>query len=121
MIATVQARSEWYERLIAHRINPGIFFTAVVILSLNMTDACFTQLIIDHGGWEINPFAHAAMATFGSLFWVWKHVVVSLAVILLILHRHLRTARVCLATAACLFTGVTVWQLILIGSLRLFL
>jgi hypothetical protein len=121
MIVTLQTRVEWYERFIAYRIRPGIFLMAVVILILNITDACFTQLIIDHGGWEVNPFAGAAMVSFGNHFWVWKHAVVSLAVILLILHGHLRTARVCLATAACLFTGVTVWQLILIDYLRLFL
>lgn len=117
MIVTLQARAEWYERFIAYRINPTIFFMAVVILILNMTDACFTQLIIEHGGWEINPFARAAMATFGDNFWVWKHVVVSLAVIMLISHGHMRTARVCLAMAAGLYTGVNVWHLILIDYL----
>ena len=121
MKGTVQTCAARFERFIAYRINPGIFFMAVVILSLNMTDACFTQLIIEHGGSEINPFARAAMATFGDNFWVWKHVLVSLAVIMLILHVHLRTARACLATAACLFTGVTVWQLILIDHLYPFL
>jgi len=121
MKATLQTSAERFERFIAYRIDPGIFFMAIVILSLNITDACFTQLIIEHGGWEINPFARAAMVTFGDNFWVWKHSVVSLAVIMLILHGHLRTARVCLATAACLFTGVNVWQLILIDHLSLFL
>jgi hypothetical protein len=121
MKGTLQTCTAQFERFIAYRINPGIFFMAVVILSLNMTDACFTQLIIEHGGWEINPLARAAMATFGDNFWIWKHVLVSLAVIMLILHDHLRTARVCLATAACLFTGVTVWQLILIDHLYPFL
>jgi hypothetical protein len=44
-------------------------------------------------------------------------VVVSLAVIMLISHGHMRTARVCLATAAGLYTGVNVWHLILIDYL----
>ena len=117
MKGTPQTCSAWFERLIAYRINPGIFFMAVLILSLNITDACFTQLIIEHGGWEINPIARAAMATFGDHFWVWKHVVVSLAVIMLISHCHMRTSRVCIATAAGLYTGVNVWHLILIDYL----
>jgi hypothetical protein len=117
MTGTLQTRAAWFDRLIAYRINPGIFFMAVLILSLNITDACFTQLIIEHGGREINPIARAAMATFGENFWVWKHVVVSLAVIMLISHGHMRTARVCLATAAGLYTGVNVWHLILIDYL----
>ena len=121
MKITCQARPEWFERFTACRIHPGIFFTAVVILCLNITDACLTQLIIDHGGWEVNPLAGAAMTTFGNHFWVWKHAVVSLAVIMLILHGHLRAARVCLAAAACLYGGVTIWQLILIDYLQLFL
>jgi hypothetical protein len=118
---TLQARSAWIEPLIADRKRPLMFFMAVLIMSLNITDAFFTQIIIAHGGWEVNPIARAAIATFGDHFWLWKHGVVSLAVIMLSSHIHLRVARVCLAVAAFMYSGVTVWHLILIDSLYPFM
>ena len=118
---TLQTRSAWIETLIAARKRPLMFFMAVLIMSLNITDAFFTQIIIAHGGWEVNPIARAAIATFGDHFWLWKHGVVSLAVIMLSSHIHLRVARVCLAVAAFIYSGVTVWHLILIDSLYPFI
>ena len=118
---TLQARSAWIEPLIADRKRPLMFFMAVLIMSLNITDAFFTEIIIAHGGWEVNPIARAAIATFGDHFWLWKHGVVSLAVIMLSSHIHLRVARVCLAVAAFMYSGVTVWHLILIDSLYPFI
>ncbi len=120
---TLQTRSAWIETLIADRKRPLMFFMAVLIMSLNITDAFFTQIIIAHGGWEVNPIARAAIATFGDHFWLWKHGVVSLAVIMLSSHIHLRVARVCLAVAAFMYSGVTVWHwhLILIDSLYPFI
>jgi hypothetical protein len=118
---TLQTRSAWIEMLIADRKRPLMFFMAVLIMSLNITDAFFTEIIIAHGGWEVNPIARAAIATFGDHFWLWKHGVVSLAVIMLSSHIHLRVARVCLAVAAFMYSGVTVWHLILIDSLYPFL
>lgn len=118
---TLQTRSAWIETLIADRKRPLMFFMAVLIMSLNITDAFFTQIIIAHGGWEVNPIARAAIATFGDHFWLWKHGVVSLAVIMLSSHIHLRVARVCLAVAAFMYSGVTAWHLILIDSLYPFI
>ena len=114
-------RPPWIVTLCAERIRPLMFFMAVLILSLNVTDAFFTQIIIAHGGWEVNPIARAAIDTFGDHFWLWKHGVVSLAVVMLSCHIHLRMARVCLAVAACMYSGVTVWHLILIDSLYPFI
>jgi hypothetical protein len=119
--STLQNRFAWIETLSADRSSPLMFFIAVLIISLNISDALFTQFIIAHGGWEVNPIARAAIATFGDHFWLWKHAVVSLAVIMLSSHIHLRMARVCLAVAACMYIGVTVWHLILIDSLYPFI
>jgi hypothetical protein len=119
--STLQTRYTWIEMLRADRNSPLMFFMAILIVSLNISDAICTQLIIAHGGWEVNPIARAAIATFGDHFWLWKHGIVSLAVIMLSSHIHLRMARVCLAVAACMYSGVTVWHLILIDSLYPFI
>ena len=115
--STLQTRFAWIESLRADRNSPLMFFMAILIIILNISDALCTEFIIAHGGWEVNPIARAAIATFGDYFWLWKHGVVSLAVIVLSSHIHLRMARVSLAVAACMYSGVTVWHLILIDSL----
>ncbi|HEX7504329.1 MAG TPA: DUF5658 family protein, partial [Syntrophales bacterium] len=86
-----------------------------------IADAFLTQFIIAHGGSEVNPIAQAAISTFGNQFWLWKHTVVSLSVIMLISQIHLLKARVCLTIAAFFYSGVTVWHLILINSIRPFI
>jgi hypothetical protein len=103
--------------LCADRNRPLMFFVAILIMSLNITDAFFTQIIIAHGGWEVNPIARAALDLCGDYFWLWKHGVVSLAVIMLSSYIHLRIARVSLAVAAGMYSAVTVWHLILIDSI----
>ena len=115
--STLQTRLTWIDTLRADRNGPLMFFMAVLVMSLNISDAFFTQIIIAHGGCEVNPIARAALDIFGDHFWLWKHGVVSLAVIMLSSHIHLRMARACLAIVALVYSGVTVWHLILIDSL----
>jgi hypothetical protein len=115
---TLQTRAGWLQSLLVWRNNPLMFFMAILVASLNIADAFLTQFIIAHGGSEVNPIAQAAISTFGDHFWLWKHAVVSLSVIMLSSHIHLRMARVCLGIAAFFYSGVTVWHMILIESLR---
>ncbi len=113
----LQTSNGWLQALCAYRNDPLAFFMAVLVIILNLADAVFTDFILAHGGWEVNPIARAAIAAFGDTFWVWKYAVVSLSVILLSTFVHMRMARVCLAVAAVLYSAVTVWHLILIDSL----
>ena len=114
---SLQTATGWLQFLNERRDSPGVFFLAVLVIILNLADAVFTEFILAHGGWEVNPIARAAIATFGDAFWIWKYAVVSLSVILLSSLVHLRMARVCLAVAAVLYSAVTVWHMILIDSL----
>ncbi len=114
---SLQTATGWMQFLNERRDSPGVFFLAVLVIILNLADAVFTEFILAHGGWEVNPIARAAIAAFGDAFWIWKYAVVSLSVILLSSLVHLRMARVCLAVAAVLYSAVTVWHMILIDSL----
>ena len=116
--STLQTGIGWLQSLLVWRNNPLMFFMAILVASLNISDAFLTQFIIAHGGSEVNPIAQAAISTFGNHFWLWKHTIVSLSIIMLSSHIHLRMARVCLAIAAFFYSGVTVWHLILIDSIR---
>lgn len=118
---SLQTASGWLQFLNERRDCPGVFSLAVLVIILNLADAIFTEFILAHGGWEVNPIARAAIAAFGESFWIWKYAVVSLSVILLSCLAHLRMARVCLAVAAVLYSAVTVWHMILIDSLVPFL
>jgi len=118
---SLQTATGWLQFLNERRDSPGVFFLAVLVIILNLADAIFTEFILAHGGWEVNPIARAAIAAFGDSFWIWKYAVVSLSVILLSSLVHLRMARVCLAVAAVLYSAVTVWHMILIDSLIPFL
>jgi len=114
----LQSPNGWLQALCARRDDPAVFFLAVLVIVLNLADAVFTDFILAHGGWEVNPIAEAAIAAFGDRFWVWKYSLVSFSVILLSGHVHMRIARVCLAVAAVLYSAVTVWHLILIDTLH---
>ncbi len=121
LCGTLQTRTEWFQSLRLYRDYPLMFFMAILVVCLNIADALLTEFIITHGGSEVNPIAQAAISTFGDHFWLWKYAVVSLSVILLSSHIHLRMARVSLAIAAFFYIGVTMWHLILIDSLRPFI
>jgi len=114
---SLQTATGWLQFLNMRRDNPVVFFLAVLVIILNLADAVFTEFILAHGGWEVNPIARAAIAAFRDAFWIWKYAVVSLSVILLSSFVHVRMARVCLTVAAVLYSAVTVWHLILIDSL----
>jgi len=117
----LQTSNPWVQVLCARIDNPIVFFLAVLVIVLNLADAVFTDFILAHGGWEVNPIARGAIAAFGDRFWIWKYSLVSFSVILLSGYVHMRMARVCLAVAAVLYSAVTVWHLILIDSLVPFL
>ena len=70
--------ADWLHVLRARRDSPLVFFLAVLVVILNLADAVFTDFILAHGGWEVNPIARAAIAAFGDSFWIWKYAVVSL-------------------------------------------
>jgi hypothetical protein len=114
---SLQGSTDWLQSLRTHRDSPLVFFLAVLVIILNLADAVFTEFILAHGGWEVNPIARAAIETFGDYFWIWKYAVVSLSVLLLSNFIHMRLARISLAVAAVLYSAVTVWHLILIDSL----
>jgi hypothetical protein len=113
-------RTEWIEAVQTCRMSPLMFSMAVLVVTLNISDAVFTRIILEHGGHEVNPLARAAIASLGENFWIWKYALVSLSVILLSGNVHLRLARVSLALAAFMYTGVTVWQLFLLRELHSF-
>jgi len=72
------------------RYSSGLLFLLILIVGLNVLDALLTMMILEDGGWEINPVVHSVVQLYGDRFWVWKFAIVSVPLILLCLHSKFR-------------------------------
>ena len=70
--------------------NSGLLFILTMVAGLNILDAWFTMMILENGGWEINPVVRSVIELYGDRFWVWKFAIVSVPLILLCLHSKFR-------------------------------
>jgi len=70
--------------------HPGLLIPLTLILGLTVLDALFTMMILDDGGWEINPVVRSVIQLYGDRFWVWKFGIVSFPLTLLCLHSKFR-------------------------------
>jgi hypothetical protein len=96
------------------RYGQGLFICLLLIAGLNILDAFFTIIILGSGGREVNPLVRWAIDSYGDNAWSLKFAVVSCGAILLCLHSHFRMAKVSIIVAAVLFSGVVMYQLLLL-------
>jgi hypothetical protein len=96
------------------RYGQRLFFYLLLIAGLNILDAFFTKIILESGGLEVNPLVRWAIDSYGENAWSLKFAVVSCGVILLCLHSHFRMAKVSIMFIAALFSGVVIYQLLLL-------
>ncbi len=68
------------------RYHSGLLILLTLVVGLNVLDALFTMMILDDGGWEVNPVVRSVIQLYGDRFWVWKFVIVSFPLTLLCLH-----------------------------------
>jgi len=91
-----------------------LFCFLLFIAGLNILDAFFTVIILESGGVEVNPLVRWALDSYGHSAWSLKFAVVSCGAILLCLHSHFRMAKVSIMVIAVLFSGVVIYQLLLL-------
>ncbi len=96
------------------RYSPGILFFLILIVGLNVLDAIFTIMIVDIGGFEINPLVRSVIFLYGDKFWIWKFGVVSASLILLCLHIKFRMVKAIIFGIALIYIGIISYQLKLI-------
>ena len=96
------------------RYGPGLLFLLVLILGLNVLDAFLTMMILEDGGWEINPVVRSVIQLYGDRFWVWKFVTVSVPLILLCLHSKFRLVIPVLWGISAIYMTVILFQVLLI-------
>jgi hypothetical protein len=68
------------------RYGPGLLILLTLAVGSTVLDALFTMMILDDGGWEVNPVVRSVIQLYGDRFWVWKFVIVSVPLVLLCLH-----------------------------------
>lgn len=95
------------------RYGAKLFFFLVLIVGLNMLDSLFTTMILDFGGWEVNPIVRSAIEVYGDNFWRWKFMIVSVNLILLCIHSKFRYVDRSILWIAVLYLGVIFYQLFL--------
>ena len=86
----------------------------ILIVGLNVLDAFQTILLLDLGGWEVNPIVHSAMQLFGDNFWIWKFFIASASVVVLCLHSKFRKAKPVIVFATILYMLIVFYHCLLI-------
>ena len=72
------------------RYHSGLLILITLAVGLTVLDALFTMMILDDGGWEINPVVRSVIQLYGDRFWIWKFVIVSFPLTLLCVHTKFR-------------------------------
>ena len=93
--------------------SPGLLFVLILISGLNILDSLFTMIILEFGGWEVNPVVRTAMDVYGDQFWVWKFILVSFNLILLCLHSRFRLVNKIIVGITLAYLGVIIYQVFL--------
>jgi hypothetical protein len=96
------------------RYGLTLFIFLILIAGLNVLDALFTIIILESGGLEVNPLVQWAIDTYGDRAWELKIALVSFGAIMLCLHSRFRMAKVYIIVAAVLYSGVVMYQLVLL-------
>ncbi len=96
------------------RYSPGLFFLLLLIVGLNILDALLTIMILDRGGWEINPLVRSAIELFGERFWAWKFIIVSIALILLCIHSKFKPIKTIIVTTGFIYASVVLYEIFLL-------
>ncbi|HOD36473.1 MAG TPA: DUF5658 family protein [Syntrophales bacterium] len=107
-------REDRLKGVFVDRYSPRLLILLVLIVVLNIMDAIFTGIILDGGGWELNPVARAAIATYGDKFWVWKFTIVSIAVVTLCLLSKVKGVKYLVAATAGLYAGIVAYEMYMI-------
>jgi hypothetical protein len=97
------------------RYSASLLFFLLLIVGLNVLDALFTMVILDRGGWEVNPLVRSAMAVYGDRFWVWKFALVSANVFLLCLHSRFQYVQKIIWGITFLFLAIILYQTIFLN------
>ncbi len=82
-------------------------------VGLTVLDALFTMMILDDGGWEVNPVVRSVIQLYGDRFWIWKFAIVSIPLTLLCIHSKFRLVMPVILGTVIANTIVILYQILL--------
>jgi len=98
------------------RYDSGLLFILTMFVGLNILDAWFTMIILENGGWEINPVVRSVIELYGNQFWIWKYAIVSFPLVLLCLYSKFRLVTPIILGISALYFIAILYQIFLIIS-----
>jgi hypothetical protein len=79
-------------------------------------DALLTMMILEDGGWEMNPIVRSVIQVYGDKFWIWKFAIVSVPLVLLCLHSKFRSATAVILGVGVVYVAAILFQIFLMIS-----
>ena len=104
------------ELFLVNHYGPKLLFFLVLIIGLNYLDACFTMMILERGGRELNPIVESAINLWGEKFWILKFVLVSISSVILCLFSRYRRVKIAIVAVSFLYLALISYQLIGLNS-----
>lgn len=92
----------------------GLFATIAWVSLMNVADSFFTLYHLQAGGIELNPIAQGLLNLGRVEFVLWKSVMISLALLVLCVHKNFGLARWGLVAASATYTALFGWHLYLL-------
>ena len=92
--------------------SPRLLFFLVLIIGLNYLDSCFTLMILEKGGRELNPIVESAIGLWGEKFWIWKFAIVSVSSVILCLFSRYKRVKIAIVLVSFLYLVLVSYQLI---------
>jgi hypothetical protein len=93
--------------------HSGLLIPLTLAVGLTVLDALFTMMILNDGGWEINPVVRSVIQLYGDKFWVWKFVIVSFSLTLLCVHSKFRLVIPVISGITAISVLVILYQILL--------
>jgi hypothetical protein len=94
------------------RYSPSLLFLLILIVGLNYLDACFTMIILENGGQELNPIVESLIYLLGEKFWIWKFIIVSFSSIILCRYSQFPWVKLTIFLLCFLYVGLVSYQFI---------
>jgi hypothetical protein len=106
-------RAEEHEGSFVDIYSPGMLAAILWIALMNSADSFFTIVHLQNGGQEVNPIAGMLLGTGRAEFVLIKSAVISVALLVLCLHKNFHLARLGLWVAAVAYTALLGYHLAL--------
>ncbi|MBL8858262.1 MAG: hypothetical protein JNL28_07165 [Planctomycetes bacterium] len=109
----IPRRVEEVENSFVDLYSSGLLFAILWVALMNSADSFFTIVHLQNGGEEANPIANVLLLTGRVSFVVLKSSIISLALLVLCVHKNFHLARLGLWTSAVAYTCLLVYHLAL--------